>query len=74
MMFNCKRCGSSFSPERAASIGNCPRCRARDGVSAPLYFKVFDAVPTATVEAEVDDSTGSLPTEPPEPDEISRTL
>ena len=46
-MFNCERCGSSFSPERAASIGNCPRCRARDGVAAPLSFKVFEtASPT----------------------------
>jgi hypothetical protein len=40
-MFNCERCGSSFSPLRAASLGFCPRCQGRDGVAAPLSFKLF---------------------------------
>ncbi len=46
-MFNCERCGSSFSPLRAAALGYCPRCRGRDGVSAPLNFKLFKAPPGA---------------------------
>jgi hypothetical protein len=40
-MFNCERCGSSFSPIRMAAAENCPRCRARDGISTPLTFKAF---------------------------------
>jgi hypothetical protein len=46
-MFNCERCGSSFSPLRAATLGYCPRCRARDGVASPLNFKLFKAPPGA---------------------------
>jgi hypothetical protein len=41
-MFKCERCGSSYSASRAAAVENCPRCRARDRVSAPLRFKMFD--------------------------------
>ncbi len=59
-MFNCERCGSSFSPERAASIGNCPRCRARDGVAAPLSFKIFE--PAAGARKE--ESTASVSPRP----------
>jgi hypothetical protein len=41
-MFECERCGSSYS---ATHIGveHCPRCRLRDRVQAPLTFKVFRA-------------------------------
>jgi uncharacterized OB-fold protein len=49
-MFNCERCGSSFNPLRAAALGYCPRCQGRDGVAAPLSFKLFAAA-TATNEA-----------------------
>jgi hypothetical protein len=49
-MFNCERCGSSFSPLRAATLGSCPRCQGRDGVAVPLSFKLFAAEP---VEGEV---------------------
>ena len=48
-MFNCERCGSSFSPIRVANSQTCPRCRARDGVEAPMTFAPFSA---AGVEAE----------------------
>jgi hypothetical protein len=48
-MFNCERCGSSFSPLRAAAVGFCPRCQARDGVASPLSFKLFSP-PTAAKE------------------------
>jgi hypothetical protein len=42
-MFHCERCGSSFNPLRAAALGFCPRCQGRDGVAAPLNFKLFAA-------------------------------
>jgi len=40
-MFTCERCGSRYSPIRAAAMENCPRCQIRDRVSAPLALKVF---------------------------------
>lgn len=42
-MFRCERCGSSYSPIRVPPTETCPRCRARDGVSAPLTFAPFSA-------------------------------
>jgi hypothetical protein len=42
-MFDCERCGSSFNPRRAATLASCPRCQARDGVVAPLSFRLFAA-------------------------------
>ena len=42
-MFRCERCGSGFSPIRVTTDHSCPRCRARDGVSAPLSFAPFSA-------------------------------
>ena len=40
-MFNCDRCGSSFSPIRAAILEYCPRCQARDGVAVRLISSLF---------------------------------
>lgn len=40
-MFVCSRCGSSFSAKHIG-IEDCPRCRLRDKVQAPLAFKPFD--------------------------------
>jgi hypothetical protein len=39
-MFECERCGSSYS---AGHIGveHCPRCRLRDQVQSPLAFRAF---------------------------------
>ena len=37
-MYRCHRCGTSFGEIRAAGLGRCPRCRARDGVSVPLSY------------------------------------
>jgi hypothetical protein len=51
-MYRCERCGSSFSPIRVSHSANCPRCRARDGVSTPLTFAPFSAGPP-----EADDAT-----------------
>ena len=44
-MFRCKRCGSSFSPIRAAVLEYCPRCRARHGTLVPLITKRVDDPP-----------------------------
>ena len=49
-MFTCERCGSSFHPLRAAAMGNCPRCRMRDGIWAPLKF-VSDVAAVRVEEA-----------------------
>jgi hypothetical protein len=40
-MFSCEKCGSSYSPIRAAGLENCPRCRARYRVAVPLTFRAF---------------------------------
>lgn len=41
-MFTCERCGSGFSPNRAASTEHCPRCLVHDGVAVPLVFNIFE--------------------------------
>jgi predicted nucleic acid-binding Zn-ribbon protein len=35
-MFSCTRCGSSFDEMAVASMGDCPRCKGRDGVTIEL--------------------------------------
>ncbi len=56
MMFRCERCGSSFSPIRVSSRQNCPRCRARDGVSVPLVLEMnpFGGFKAASVDTDSD--------------------
>jgi len=51
-MFHCERCRSSFNATVAAAAFNCPRCRGRDGIEAPLRFKLFE--PSAMGVAESD--------------------
>jgi hypothetical protein len=62
-MFNCERCGSSFSPIRVAGSENCPRCRAREGIASPLVFKVFesDSLPRPTEMTKADSARASSP-------------
>jgi hypothetical protein len=43
-MFECERCGSSYSAKDAVKIGDCPRCESKDKVSAPLAFRPFSRV------------------------------
>lgn len=43
-MFECARCGSSFSAKHATSMGECPRCRGRDKIGSPLVFKPFSRI------------------------------
>jgi transcription elongation factor Elf1 len=40
-MFECARCGSSYSSQHIG-VEHCPRCRLRDKVESPLAFKAFD--------------------------------
>lgn len=35
-MFYCERCGIRFSAGALSGATDCPRCKARDGVSQPL--------------------------------------
>jgi predicted nucleic acid-binding Zn-ribbon protein len=44
-MFNCERCGSSYSGKRGITLENCPRCRLRDKVAVPLKYKLFESQP-----------------------------
>jgi len=39
-MFECERCGSSYSATHLG-VEHCPRCQLRDQVQAPLAFKAF---------------------------------
>jgi hypothetical protein len=39
-MFECERCGSSYSASHLG-VENCPRCQLLDRVQAPLAFKAF---------------------------------
>ena len=41
-MFFCERCETSFNATVAAASGDCPRCKEREGISAPLRFRLFD--------------------------------
>lgn len=61
-MFHCSRCRTSFNPTVAASVGNCPRCSARDGVSAPLHFRLFE--PSAVRAASIEPSSPNPTTIP----------
>ena len=56
MMFRCERCESSFSPIRVSSRQNCPRCRARDGVSVPLVLEMnpFEGPKAAGSDTDTD--------------------
>jgi predicted nucleic acid-binding Zn-ribbon protein len=40
-MFECERCGSSYSARHTATMGDCPRCQGRDKIASPLVFKPF---------------------------------
>jgi hypothetical protein len=39
-MFECERCGSSYSATHLG-VEHCPRCQLRDQVQSPLTFKAF---------------------------------
>ena len=41
-VFFCERCESTFNATVAAASGDCPRCKADDGISAPLRFRLFE--------------------------------
>jgi uncharacterized OB-fold protein len=58
MMVRCERCGTAFSPIRAAVLGYCPRCRARDRDLVPLITRLVKDPPK---EHEGDRLSGADP-------------
>jgi hypothetical protein len=42
-MFECERCGSSYSASHLG-VEHCPRCNLLDRVQAPLSFKAFQRI------------------------------
>jgi hypothetical protein len=68
-MYDCERCGASFSPVRVASPEACPRCLARDGVRAPLVYSLFadpkrrtgPEDPSAAAALEPSEESGGTP-------------
>jgi len=64
-MFECERCGSSYSASHLG-VEHCPRCQLRDQVQAPLAFKAFrlpesQATPPAAAELAVMQPTMPAP-------------
>jgi hypothetical protein len=51
-MYDCQRCGTSFSPMRIASPEACPRCLAREGMRVPLTYSLFAEVPDPSRAAQ----------------------
>ena len=69
-MFECERCGSSYSASHLG-VEHCPRCRLRDQVQSPLAFKAFRrtgdisplAADSAAVATEEVETVASTPVE-----------
>jgi hypothetical protein len=62
-MFSCNRCGSSYNEMVVASIGDCPRCRGRDGVTIAL-----ESDPSSTPSVGSEATTSASPEEAAEPE------
>jgi hypothetical protein len=45
-MFHCERCGIRFSTGALSGDRNCPRCKARDGVTTMLTWEPMLAART----------------------------
>jgi hypothetical protein len=60
MMYRCERCGSAFNPIPFFSFENCPRCRARDGVSVSLIPEedAFEGPKRSDVDGDTAPGTG----------------
>jgi hypothetical protein len=41
-MFFCERCKTSYNATVAAASGECPRCKAKEGITAPLRFRLLE--------------------------------
>jgi hypothetical protein len=41
-VFYCERCEASFNATVAAAAGDCPRCKASDGVASKLRLRLFE--------------------------------
>lgn len=55
-MFNCSRCGSSYNEMAVASMGLCPRCKGRDGVTIEL-----ESEPSSTPSASSERADAAVP-------------
>ncbi len=55
-MVHCERCGTSFSPIRAATIEYCPRCLLSDDVAVPLIVSLFKAPVPSEAKQEAGES------------------
>lgn len=51
-MFHCERCGIRFSTGTLSGRRDCPRCKARDGVTVLLTWEPLLAARTAAAQAE----------------------
>jgi hypothetical protein len=63
-MLSCNRCGSSYDEMAVASIGSCPRCRGRDGVTTELES---DLSSTPSASSEPDEGVGAGEASEPAP-------
>jgi reverse gyrase len=64
-MYDCERCGASFSPVRIASPEACPRCLARDGVRTPLVYSLFAELKDRREGVDAPPAAGLEPSEEP---------
>jgi hypothetical protein len=58
-MFQCDRCGSSYSSMHTVGIENCPRCLLRDKTVSPLSLKIFDLPDRVEAETTRVDAAGA---------------
>jgi hypothetical protein len=58
-MFHCERCETRFNATVAAASGDCPRCKEKEGISAPLRFRLFE--PSAIKVAGLSPMRGDKP-------------
>ena len=64
-MFHCERCGIRFSTGALSGSRNCPRCKARDGVTTMLTWEPLLAARTvARDQARLDPARAPARTGP----------
>lgn len=51
-MFHCERCGIRFGTGALSGRRDCPRCKARDGVTVPLAWEPLLAARTEAALTE----------------------
>jgi hypothetical protein len=65
-MFLCERCGIRFSTGALSGSRNCPRCKARDGITSMLIWEppVATRVPARPTTTRPDSARAPLGTSP----------